>query len=215
MSSNQSTKRKAVARTDAEKAELRATILDAARRIALENGFAQLSIRKLADAIGYVPGTIYVYFRNRDELVREICVSGFVPFYAEMQAAVENAAPADRLSALLHAYAAFALNHPETYRLSFMEDPKFAQELLRSAPLEREDGAGRRAYMLLVDEVRALKQQGKIAADEDETVLADLLWTGIHGIVSLQLIYPAFPATPIPLLIAKLIQTILNGPSTM
>jgi len=210
MSSPQQKQKKSIARTDLEKAQVRATILAAARTIALEQGFAQLSIRKLADAIGYVPGTIYLYFRNRDELVRAICLSGFAPLYAEMQAVIAQHAPAERLPALLRAYANFAFHHPETYRLSFMEDPKFAQELLRAAPLEGETGAGRQAYLLLVAEVQELKDQGKLAAAEDTTVLADLLWTSVHGMVSIKLIYPAFPATAIDVLIAKLLQSVLG-----
>ena len=36
-------------------------------------------------------------------------------------------------------------------------------------------------------------------------------WAGVHGVVSLKLIYPAFPATPTSTLVRSMIRTLLNG----
>lgn len=206
-----SDKRANIARNAHQKSEVRKVILAAAREIVLQKGFAALSLRKLAEAIGYAPGTIYLYFKNRDALTREICLQGFTELSGQMNAVVEIADPRERLTALLNAYANFALENPETYRLSFMEDPKFTEEIMRAAPLEGEGGAGRRAFTLLVEAVEALKQSRKIRAEEDETLLAELFWTGIHGVVSLKLTYPAFPATPTDVLIEKMIECLLAG----
>ena len=186
-------------------------ILEAAREIVLEKGFAALSIRKLAEAIGYAPGTIYLYFKNRDAIVREICIQGFTDLSGQMTLAATVADPQERLRALLHAYADFALQNPETYRLSFMEGPNFAEEMMRAAPLEGEEGAGRQAFARIVEAVQALKQSGKISVGEDETLIAELFWTGIHGVVSLKLIYPAFPTTPTDILVEKMIECLLAG----
>ena len=90
-------------------------ILETARELVLQKGFAELSIRKLAEEIGYAPGTIYLYFKNRDEIVREICVRGFAALAVEMKSAADVVEPQERLAALLRAYAGFAVNNPETY----------------------------------------------------------------------------------------------------
>jgi len=209
-----STKRKqirSVARRDEQKAELREKILAAARELVLSKGFADLSIRRLADEIGYAPGTIYLYFNNRDEIVREICIRGFAELFEKMKFAGDVAEPKARLAALLRAYADFAINNPETYRLSFMEDPKFTKELFRSTPLEREDGAGRRAFSAVVKALRDLKTCGDLASSEDENLMAEVVWAGVHGVVSLKLIYPAFPTNSTEALVNKMIDTLLNG----
>ncbi len=200
-----------VARNDRQKEELREVILTAARQIVVHNGFAALSIRKLAKEIGYAPGTIYLYFENRDTLTREICLQGFAELSEQLDSVVEMADPQERLIALLHAYADFAIQHPETYRLSFMEDPKFAEEMMRAAPLEEENGAGRRAFTLIVEAVAALQQSGTIRAEEDAQLLAEMFWTSIHGVVSLKLIYPAFPATPTDVMVQKMSGCLLEG----
>ena len=206
-----SSKRTNVARSDQQKTEVRELILTAARQIVVRDGFAALSIRKLAKEIGYAPGTIYLYFGNRDALTREICLQGFAELSEHLDLVVEIADPRERLTALLHAYADFALQNPETYRLSFMEDPKFAEEMMRAAPLESEHGAGRRAFTLIVRTLQDLKQSGGVRAEEDEALLAEMFWTSVHGVVSLNLVYPAFPITPTEVLLQKTIECLLKG----
>ena len=66
-----------VERREREKAEFRQIVLDAARQIVLEEGFDALSMRKIADAIEYAPGTIYLYFESRDAIAFELCRGGF------------------------------------------------------------------------------------------------------------------------------------------
>lgn len=204
-------KTKTVARSDADKAEVRDLILATARRMVLDQGFAELSIRKLAAAVGYVPGTIYLYFKNRDEIVREICRGGFAELYERMKPAVNVADPRERLASLMRAYADFAIKNPETYRLSFMEDPKFTEEMFRRAPLETEEGPGRRAFAMIADALRELKREGRAATKRDINLQAEILWSGIHGVVSLKLIYPAFPTNSTKVLIDEMIWTLLKG----
>lgn len=153
----------------------------------MQKGSGELSIRKLAEEIGYAPGTIYLYFKNRDESVREICVRGFAALAEEIMT-LKNV--------LSLSYAEFAVNNPETYRLSFMEDPEFTEEMFRAAPLEAEDGAGRQAFAAVVKTVQELKRSRKLKRGEDETLLAEVIWAGVHSVVSLKLTYPAFPTTP-------------------
>ena len=211
MSSPKTKRTRDVARHDQQKSELRERILATARELVLRKGFAELSIRKLADAIGYAPGTIYLYFTNRDEIVREICLRGFAELFEQMKSAADVVDPRERLAGLLRAYANFAVNNPETYRLSFMEDPKFTKEMFRSARLEREGGPGWQAFGAVVKALRDLKQGSKVARGENENLLAEVLWTAVHGVVSLKLIYPAFPTNSTEVLVNKMIQTLLNG----
>jgi AcrR family transcriptional regulator len=203
--------KKVSARKESEKAELKAKILEAAREIVIREGFGALSLRKLAEKIGYAPGNIYLYFDGRDEIASEICRKGF----AEMLAAIEPAAsvkePLRRLESLLKSYADFAEARPETYKLSFMQDPKFNEVMFRQTAIDEENGAGQKAFRLIVDALDELKQNGKIDKQANTKRLAEVLWAGVHGVVSLKLIYPAFPATPTPTLIRTMIRILLKG----
>lgn len=53
-------------RREQQKAELRGMILDAAREMFMREGWAQVSIRRLAEKIEYSPGTIYLHFSSKE-----------------------------------------------------------------------------------------------------------------------------------------------------
>jgi len=203
--------KKMIARKEGEKAKLKAKILETAREMVIREGFDGLSIRRLAEKIGYAPGNIYLYFAGRDEIAREICRQS----YAEMLLAIEPAAkvkdPVGRLKALLKSYADFAEGRPETYKLAFMQDPKFNEVMFRQTAIDEETGAVQKAFRLIVDALDELKQVGKIDKRANTNLLAEVLWAGVHGVVSLKLIYPAFPATPTSTLVGTMIRTLLNG----
>jgi len=59
-------------RKEREKTEMRELITAAAMKMFLEDGYAKTSIRGIADAIEYSPGTIYLYFKDKDELLYEV-----------------------------------------------------------------------------------------------------------------------------------------------
>lgn len=56
-------------RTSRTRSATRAGILEAARRLAEREGGRNLSLRGVAAEAGFAPAALYVYFRNRDELM--------------------------------------------------------------------------------------------------------------------------------------------------
>ncbi|RZF30415.1 TetR/AcrR family transcriptional regulator [Paraburkholderia sp. UYCP14C] len=127
-------------RKNRQKQALRERILDAARRIVVREGFAALSMRKIADAIEYSPATLYLHFASRDDIARALCAEGYAQLLATFVPLVQIADPAERLKALGRAYVAFGVEHPETYRLIFMEDPSYTGAALGGAAGAGKDG---------------------------------------------------------------------------
>ncbi|ACD16149.1 transcriptional regulator, TetR family [Paraburkholderia phytofirmans PsJN] len=120
-------------RKNRQKQALRERILDAARRIVMREGFAALSMRKIADAIEYSPATLYLHFASRDEIAQALCAEGYAQLLETFVPLAGIADPAERLKALGRAYVAFGVAHPETYRLIFMEDPSYTGAALGGA----------------------------------------------------------------------------------
>jgi AcrR family transcriptional regulator len=114
-----------VERKSRQKQALRERILEAARRIVMREGFAALSMRKIADAIEYSPATLYLHFASRDEIAQALCAEGYAQLLETFVPLARIADPAERLRALGRAYVAFGVAHPQTYRLIFMEDPSY------------------------------------------------------------------------------------------
>jgi len=77
------------ARLPALRQALRKRILDGAQRIVTRDGYAALSMRKIADAIGYSPASLYLYFENRDEIARALGHEGHEQLLAQLEPLVQ------------------------------------------------------------------------------------------------------------------------------
>src|SRR6201986_2019342 len=69
-------------RKEKQKLEIRKLILEASMKLFIEQGFANVSIRKIADLIEYSPTTVYLYFKDKDEILFELHKIGFQIFDA-------------------------------------------------------------------------------------------------------------------------------------
>src|SRR6266480_4891659 len=109
-----------------EKQALRQTILMAAGELFLEQGYERFSLRKVAERIGYSPTTIYLYFRDKDDLLFTVVDEGFTRFGQQLAAASASTEdPWERLIALGRAYVTFGLGNPMYYQLMFMQRTDF------------------------------------------------------------------------------------------
>ncbi|MPW18365.1 TetR family transcriptional regulator [Paraburkholderia sp. CNPSo 3157] len=180
-----------------QKLELRERILDAARRIVMREGFAALSMRKIAEAIEYSPATLYLHFESRDAIARALCAEGYAQLLATFEPLIPIADPAERLRAIGRAYVAFGVANPQTYRLIFMEDPSYTGAALVGDAGASDDDAGDAAFRLMVESIDALKAQGRLPGSPDSQVCAEALWATMHGIVALHLTCPVFPRAPL------------------
>ncbi len=173
-----------------EKEDLKRKILDAAQEIINREGFAALSMRKLADRIEYSAASIYLYFRNREQIAQELGEAGYEQLFAMMSAAaVRESDILKRIKAVALAYVSFGLQHPETYRLIFMADSEYMTAVFAEQSAE---SAANKAYQLLIDLAEDLQRQkfyrGKAASRE----IAEMIWAALHGIVSLKLTCAGF-----------------------
>jgi AcrR family transcriptional regulator len=198
-------------RKERQRAKLQQQILNAAREITIRDGFAALTMRKIADAIEYAPGTIYLYFENRDEIAIQLCRQGYQELLECLQPTATIADARDRLRAIASAYIDFGLTNTATYRLIFMEDPKFTNAALAEVAIDSFDGAGMRSFQLLVTIFDDMKAEGRLSIDADSARLAEIFWTSLHGICSSKLTFPGFLTTPSEELVTTMTDTFLAG----
>ena len=178
-------------RRERQKAELRELILAAAARIITDEGFDALTMRKIADAIEYSPGTIYLHFASRDDIALELVRNGFAALVRALEPAAAVADPFERLKAIGRAYLAFAEREAETYKLIMMEDERFASPILTRLG-ESDDDTGGTALGILLDTVAELIDNGTFRRLDAETIAA-LLWSSLHGIAAVKLTCPKYP----------------------
>lgn len=174
-------------RREREREQVRTLILEAARDILSEQGFAALSMRAIAERIEYSPATIYLYFKDKDDLIREVVEAGFERLEAALRDLLstlpETMSAADQYGATGRAYARFALENTAYFRVMF-ELPGVAHLIECPRP---EGGAPRGdVFDDIIALVARAGEEGSFAID-DAGRAAVIGWGLIHGLVTLYL----------------------------
>jgi len=188
-----------------EKEELRQEILDAARDLFVKEGYDAVSMRKIAEKIEYSPTTIYLHFKDKEEIFDCLCEETFARLDKKLQS-VQLDDSIEGLKKGLRAYVDFGLKHPNHYQITFLT-PK-AHESASSGSRRKE--AGCRSFECLRACVAALVAKGEIA-DPDSDKIAQALWCGAHGVTSLLIVHPDFPWVSRNELIEQVINTMVDS----
>ena len=163
--------------------------MGAAQQLLEEGGADAVTMRAIAERIGYSAASIYLHFEDRDALLFALLDGAFAEFRAALGAATAEAGAQAgsaagvrdteaHIRAMGRAYVRFALDHPAQYRLMFVQRPDY---LLAHGPEETE------ARIESLGTLAALvgKTPAGRAGRADGTVAADALWATVHGIAAL------------------------------
>lgn len=196
-------------RREREKENLRQEILDAARQLFLKNGYENVSMRQIAEKIEYSPTTIYLYFQGKAELFRSICEETFGKLEHELAAIAKT--DRDAVACLrkgAEIYIRFGLRYPHHYQLVFMTwHPHHAA---KAKDFELTGDAGYRSFQYLLRVVAQGIEEGKFRR-EDPVVLAQSVWTALHGVASLLIMKKEFPWVDQDELIRSAVETVVRG----
>lgn len=173
-------------RREREREYVHTLIVEAARDILSEQGLAALSMRAIAERIEYSAGTIYLYFKDKTELVAEVVKEGFgrLGSYvkSDLAALPETASGAEQYAAMGRSYARFALENTAYFRVMF-ELPGSAQ-LDCPPPCDDRIGGDEDGFETLVRTLQQAEAEGSLAL-KDARHAALISWALIHGLVSL------------------------------
>jgi AcrR family transcriptional regulator len=191
-----------------EREELRQEILDAARDLFGELGYEAVSMRKIAERIEYSPTTIYLYFRDKSDLLDCICSDTFGQLVERLGSiSRDEPDPLQVLTKSLRAYIDFGLQHPAHYKVAFMMPHAHHCDPERPS---RSDQAGQRAFRCFVQAVEACARAGRLQTDDVE-LTTQMLWSAIHGLTSLLITHPGLPWKDRQMLISHLLETLTKG----
>ncbi|MCX9083491.1 MAG: TetR/AcrR family transcriptional regulator [Candidatus Methanoperedens sp.] len=166
-------------RKELEKSEMRGLILNTAMNLFLDKGFENITIRNIAEKIDYSPATIYLYFKNKDDILFTLRKIGFEKLYEHQVSSLKFDDPLKRLHRQGKTYIKFALENPEYYDLMFIMRGAVA----RTLDINNCD-VGLDSYELLKKNVKECMDEG-LFPRTDIDVAAFALWSYVHGIASL------------------------------
>ncbi|HEX9510870.1 MAG TPA: TetR/AcrR family transcriptional regulator [Puia sp.] len=167
-------------RKEKQKLEVRKLILDASMKLFVEEGFDNVSIRRIADLIEYSPTTVYLYFKDKDEIFFNLHEVGFLKMQ-EMNkelATIEN--PLLRLHKMGENYLRFGMENPEYYDLMFIQ--RAPMKKLKEMGCDWENGDA--ALTRLKATVSECMEKGLIAKTDPDLVSMSI-WSMVHGLVAL------------------------------
>lgn len=167
-------------------ADLREEVLRAAMDLLTETGDeSAVSVRAVAQRVGVSVPSIYLHFADKQALLDAVCGEVFEALHVRLQeAGAAGDDPFDALRRQGNAYVAFALEHPEHYRLVMMT----SHEHSTAAPDELIASA---AFAYLVASVQRCCEVGIFEGEPVELGLG--LWAAAHGVASLLIAKPYFP----------------------
>ncbi len=186
------------------KEALRQQILEAAREVFVTEGYENVSMRKIAEKIEYSPTTIYLYFKDKADLLNCLCEEIFARLGAVLEKIfLEEADPVAKLKRGMRAYVDFGIENPNDYRVAFMINVG-----QRGDPAEQP--ATWKAYGFLRSTVEACIQSGHFRPLDPETA-TQTMWSAAHGITSLLIIHHEFPWADRNQLIGLVIEASVRG----
>jgi len=170
-------------RRDSEKAATRRLILETARAMFAREGYERTTMRAIADQIGYTATAIYHHFADKDTLMLELCALDFRELGAALASIGGITDPIERIMQMGRNYVRFALEHPEQFRFMFLIDrPMPSPEEV--APFDPGEGG----YEFLLKAVIDALNAGRFRAEyTDADLLAQMLWSAMHGVATLHI----------------------------
>jgi len=166
-----------------EKEALKMLILKGAKKLFLERGIEQTTIRNIADEIDYSVGTVYVYFKDKNAILHDLHSIGFQElggYFTELFAIKD---PMERLRKMGFTYLKFAMENSEMYDLMFIV----------KAPMEFIESTEKEAWTEGADTFNALKKTVEECMNEGHfeghslEALSFMIWSLVHGMCCLEI----------------------------
>ncbi len=164
-------------------------ILDAALEILYQEGFNDLSMRKIARKTKMTAANIYNYFTSKDEIYLAIQTRGFADMAEQFRKIADSDAdPRRKVEKMIRAYIDFGTGNPDQYEIMFTRNtPKYADYV--GTKLEPVAAVEKQTALQLADiagrVISRAMRHGRTSPEADPARLTLQVWTALHGVVSL------------------------------
>jgi AcrR family transcriptional regulator len=184
----------------------RREILDAAFAFAREEGFARLTMERVAERAGVAKGTLYTYFRDKSELVTVMVIEATNQALARLKAVEDSPGSAsERLYRVVEEFKLFAENNKDLFL--YIHQPNEVATSFHCAKGEEESHVFREVLNTVSRIVREGMDRGEIRRSDPDIISLVFLNT-IHNLF---LAYAFFPEMVDRLDAAQLVDLYLDG----
>lgn len=172
-------------RKQREKEQKRNAILDCAEKLFISKGFKDTSVDDIANCAEYSKGTMYLYFKSKDEMFMNIYNRALGLMYSEFRASVKNRETGkDKIHAIGDAHFKFLKKYPDYYSIMrFFDSFDFDFSNLEDV-MTQISTTSKLIDILMIDAIKLGQQDGTIRNDIDAEMICILLQsmsTGVFG----------------------------------
>ena len=166
-------------------------IINEAMKLILEMGFANMSLRKLADRVGMSATNLYYYYSNKDEIYLNIQIKGFKLLQEKLERVYQSEKePLEALREMIWAYLEFGFKNRDYYQIMLnSETPRYLEYKNTNSKIEPVAfEAKQMAINAIAAPIKSLEQISKSNpefSEEDIFFRAYQLWITLHGIITL------------------------------
>jgi AcrR family transcriptional regulator len=185
-----------------------AGILDAARAVFAKKGFHETTVDEIAEAAGVAKGTVYLYYRSKQDIYFEALRFGFKSLITALENEIQETAGVDRK---LRAFIAAKLEYCETnhdffkiyyselgkipihpgainskFKALYFEQARLVESVLKAGAKEGVicKAAHNRTALAILDVIRGVVTErllgwSKSTVDQDVDFIFNLIWKGI------------------------------------
>lgn len=196
-------------RKEAEKEALKKKIIDAANEILINEGYENLSIRKIAAKIEYSPGIIYHYFKDKSEILSFIIKREQTKILKIInETPIDKNKPENSIINVLRKYMSFMLEEKELSKvvlISNLDDVNLKIKMLYEGVAKDKKTIGS-----LCNSIQIGIANGRFKKTDVE-LTAQIIWASTYGLISRLIIEKDVPKEQEKKLIERHLQFIVSG----
>lgn len=197
-------------------------ILAAAREIVMRDGYSELTMRRLAAAVGYSPAALYLHFAGRDEIALILRDEALAALALALDEHALEVADVHPIQAVGRAWLNFARTQPQLYALALIERMPLAIGLIGAVDAGTA-GAADDSMAVVPGEappagaavqrslLRALRPEDPSTPMYGLDARAETVMAVLHGLASLQLLQPGMLTVPVDALLQLALRSLLRG----
>jgi TetR/AcrR family transcriptional regulator len=178
-----------LSRRERERQQRREDILSAAEELFSEKGFKATTMQEISEKVELSKGTIYLYFKSKEELYLSVCVKGVAEFGDDLETAASGAKDLEGMIKTVYlTYIRHSLKQPTIFRVlrdTFIEQVR--QNLSRST-IEEISGIIRNWLELESGLIQEGIERGVFRQDLDAYGFSLTAWRASTGLIELALL---------------------------
>lgn len=174
-------------RREREKEQRKNDIINAAEELFFDKGYENTSIESVAEKAELSKGTIYIYFKNKNDLLHAIVHRALKILEGKFKiVASGKGSGIERLNALGKAYYSFFVEYPDYFEaLMHREKCTFEKDYEESEFLEKCNSAGNGIFRIMGDMIMDGIADGSLRKDIDPIKHSFALWGQTTGVMQL------------------------------